>query len=221
MSLTGFSTRPFVIRKQIYTEPQILPALPATALSFVITKKIVPPPSGALDETALSTSQTPAPMASVTAPDETDSQNNSAADRLPLPSASLSFTGPWQESDLVSRLMSEADASPSVVSSSSPTSDAASPSADQSREAAFVSAVLDRVAVSPEIVPASKADGRHRFTLCRSTPGKGSAKAGIGHHLQTVPFPSVFASALQLPVPQKRPKCRSRFSKNGTGPIHR
>jgi septal ring-binding cell division protein DamX len=156
MSLTGISARPFVIRKQIYTEPQILPALPATAFSFVITKKIVPPPSGTLDETALSTSQTPAPMASVTAPDETDFQNNSAADRLPLPSATLSFTGPWQESGLVSKLMSEADASPSVVSASSPTIDAASPSADQSREAAFVSAVLDRVAVSSEIVPASK-----------------------------------------------------------------
>ena len=155
MSLSGFSTRPFVIRKKIYPEPQILPALPATALSFVITKKIVPPPSGALDETALSTSQTPAPMASGTAPDKTYSQNNSAADRLPLPSTSLSFTGPWPESDLVSRLLDEAGASPSFVSASSPTSDAASPPADPSREAAFVSAVLDRVAVSPEIVPAS------------------------------------------------------------------
>jgi len=155
MSLSGFSTRPFVIRKKIYLEPQILPVLPATALSFVITKKIVLPPSGALDETALSTSQTPAPMASGTAPDKTYSQNNSAADRLPLPSTSLSFTGPWPESDLVSRLLDEAGASPSFVSASSPTSDAASPPADPSREAAFVSAVLDRVAVSPEIAPAS------------------------------------------------------------------
>ena len=155
MSLTGFSTRPLVVRKKIYTEPLTLPALPATTFSFVVTKKIVPPPSGSLDETALSTSQTPAPIASGTAPDKTDSQNYSVADRLPLPSASLSFTGPWQESDLVNRLMDEAGASPSFVSASPPTADAAAPSADPLREAAFVSAVLDRVAVSPEIVTAS------------------------------------------------------------------
>jgi cell division septation protein DedD len=155
MSLTGLSTRPFVIRKKIYTEPQIMPALPATAFSFVITKKIVPPPSGSLVETALSTSQTPVPMSSGMATAETASKNNSAADKLPISSASLVFAGPWQGSALLSRLMNEADASPSVASVSVPTTDAASPSADPSREAAFVSAVLDRVAVSPEIVHAS------------------------------------------------------------------
>lgn len=155
MSLTGFSTRPFVIRKKIYAEPQILPALPATTFSFVVTKKIVPPPSGSLDETALSTSPITVPMTSGMATAKTVSRDNSAAEIPPLPSASLSVNKPWQESALISRLMNDADASPSFASASAPPADAASPSADPPREAAFVSAVLDRVAVSPEIVPAS------------------------------------------------------------------
>ncbi|MEN8808149.1 MAG: SPOR domain-containing protein, partial [Desulfobacterales bacterium] len=155
MSLTGFSTRPLVVRKKIYTEHQILPALPATAFSFVVIKKIVPPRSGSLDETALSTPQTPVPMTSGMAPAKPASQYNSTADKLPLSSVPLSFTGPWQESALISRLMSEADASASFSSASAPTADTAAPSADPLREAAFVSAVLDRVAVSPEIVTAS------------------------------------------------------------------
>ncbi|MEN8692068.1 MAG: SPOR domain-containing protein [Desulfobacterales bacterium] len=155
MSLTGFSTRQLVVRKKIHTETPTLPALPATAYSFIVTKKIVPPPSGSSDETDLSASQTLVPVTSGMAPAKTASQNNSAADKLPLPSASLSSNGPWQESALISRLMNEADATPSFVAASAPTAEAASPSADPSREAAFVSAVLDRVTVSPEIVPAS------------------------------------------------------------------
>jgi cell division septation protein DedD len=155
MSLTGFSTRQLVVRKKIHTETPTLPALPATAYSFIVTKKIVPHLSGSSDETDLSASQTLVPVTSDMAPAKTASQNNSAADKLPLPSASLSFSGPWQESALISRLMNEADATPSFVAASAPTADAASPSADPSREAAFVSAVLDRVTVSPEIVPAS------------------------------------------------------------------
>ena len=152
MSLTGFLDRPLVVRKKIYTE---LPTLPATAFSFVVTKKIVPPPSGSLDETDLSTSQTPVAMTSGMAPANTAFQKMSTTDNLPLSSASLSFTGPWQELALISRLMNEADASTSVASVLVPTTDAVSPAADPPREAAFVSAVLDRVSVSPEIVHAS------------------------------------------------------------------
>jgi septal ring-binding cell division protein DamX len=154
MSLTGFSARPLVVRKKI-NEPLTLPALPATAFSFVVTKKIVSPPSTSLDETALSTQQTPVAMTSGMAPAEKASQTNSPDDKLPLSSVPLSFPGPWQESALISRLMSEADASPSASSASAPTTDAASPAADPPREAAFVSAVLDRAAVSPEIVHTS------------------------------------------------------------------
>lgn len=42
MSLTGFSARSLVVRKKINTESLTLPALPANAFSFVVTKKIVP-----------------------------------------------------------------------------------------------------------------------------------------------------------------------------------
>ena len=155
MSLTGFLDRPLVVRKKIYTEPPTLPSLPATAFSSVVTKKIVPLPSGSLAETALSTSQTPVAMTSGMAPAETASQKISTTDKVQLSSASLSFTGPWQESALISRLMNEPDASPSVASVSAPPTDAASPAADPPREAAFVSAVPDRVTISPEIVHAS------------------------------------------------------------------
>ena len=155
ISLTSSLDRPLVVRKKIYTDPPTLPASPATAFSLVITKKIVPPPSGSLDETALSSSQTTVPMSSGMTPAKTDSQNNSTADKLPLISASLSFTAPWQESALISRLMSEAAPSPSVGFALSPPTDPASPAVDPPRVAAFVSAVLDRAAVSPGIVHAS------------------------------------------------------------------
>jgi cell division septation protein DedD len=155
MSLTGFSTGPLVVQKKIHTEPPTLPALPATAYSFIVTKKIVPSSSGSLDETDLSALQTPVPVTSGMAPAKMASQNNSAAKILPQPSGSLLFNGPWQESALISRLMNETDASPSFVSASVPTTDVISPSADLPRETALISAVLDRVTVSSEIVPAS------------------------------------------------------------------
>lgn len=155
MSLTGFTNRPFVVRKKINAEPPTLPAMPATAFSFVVTKKIVLPSSDSSDDTASSTSQTPVHMTSDRAPDKTAFQNNSAPEKLPQPSTSLSFTGRWQQSDLIDRLMDEAGASPSFSSASAQISDAASSSADPPREAAFVSAVPDRLTVSAEIVPAS------------------------------------------------------------------
>jgi len=155
MSLTGSSTRQHVVRRKIHTESPILPALPATAFSFIVTKKIVPPPPHSLEETTLSTSHTMMPMTSDIATAKTTSQDNSAAEIRPLPSVSLSFNGPWPESALISRLMNEADASPSVSSAPGPITDAASLFTGPPRETAFVSAVLDRVTVSPEIVPAS------------------------------------------------------------------
>jgi len=155
MSLTGSSARQLVVRRKIHAEPPILPALPATAFSIIVTKKIVPPPSHSLEETALSTSHTIVPMTSDIGTAKTTSQNNSAAKIPPLPSVSSSFNGQWQKSALISRLMNEADASPSLASASVPITDAASPSAGPPREAALMSAVLDRVTVSPQIVPAS------------------------------------------------------------------
>jgi cell division septation protein DedD len=155
MSLTGSSARQLVVRRKIHAEPPILPALPATSFSIIVTKKIVPPPSHSLEETALSTSHTIVPMTSDIATAKTTSQNNSAAKIPPLPSVSSSFNGQWQKSALISRLMNEADASPSLASASVPITDAASPSAGPPREAALMSAVLDRVTVSPQIVPAS------------------------------------------------------------------
>ena len=133
-------------------------------------------------------------MASGMAPDKTDSQNTSAADRLPLPSASLSFTGLRQESDLVSRLLDEAGASPSFVFASPSTIDAASPSADPPGEAAFVSAVLDRVAVSPEIVPASSrtADTASPFAdqpQEKETPTPASASESAAIYKRPPPLP--------------------------------
>ena len=155
MSLSGFSARQLVIRKKIQAKPPTLPAMPATAFSFIVTKKIVPPRSGSLDETVLSMSQTPVALPSGMAAAKTAFQDNSAAEIPPLPSVSSSFNGQWQKSALIIRLMNEADASPSFASASAPTADAASPSADHHREAAYVSAVLDRVTISPEIVHAS------------------------------------------------------------------
>ena len=205
MSLSGFSTRPFVIRKKIDTGPQILPALPATAFVFVVSKKIVPPPSGPLDETAVSSLQTPAPMASGTAPDKTDSWNNSAADRLSLPSASLSLEDRWQESNLVIRLMDEAGASPSFVSALPPTTAVASPSADPPREATIVSAVLDRAAVSPEIVPASNrtADtgssfADHSQEKEAPTPVSASESAAIYKRSPSLPYSLQLSSCRSL-----------------------
>ncbi|MGW8186084.1 MAG: SPOR domain-containing protein [Desulfobacterales bacterium] len=156
MSLSGSSARQIVVRRKIQTESPTLPALPATAYSYVITKKIVRPPSGSLDQSALSTSQTPVPMTSGTAPAKTASQGTSAAEILTLSSASLSFNGPWRESTLISSLMNEADASPSLASASAPIIEADLPSAGPPRETAFVSAVLDRVTVSPQLAPAPK-----------------------------------------------------------------
>jgi cell division protein FtsN len=223
MSLTGFSTRPFVIRKKIYAEPQILPALPATAFSFVVTKKIVPPPSGSLDETALSAPQTSVPMTSGTAPAKTASQNNSTADKLPLSSVPLSSTDPWQESALISRLMSEANASPSFSSASAPTDDAAAPSADPPREAAFVSAVLDRVAVSPEIVTASNrtADtaspyGDQPLEREAPTPISASKSAAISKQTPSLPYSLQLSSCRSFKNAQN---AASDFRKMGLDPF--
>ena len=155
MSLTGSSARQLVVRRKIHAEPPILPALPATAYSFIVTKKIVPPPSDWLDQTAFSTTHVVIPMTSGIATAKTTSQNNSAAEILSQPSVSSAFNEQWRKSALISRLMNEADASPSLSSASAPSTDAASPSAGPPREAALMSAVLDRVTVSPRIVPAS------------------------------------------------------------------
>jgi cell division septation protein DedD len=155
MSLTGSKARQLVVRRKIHAEPPILPALPAIAYSFIVTKKILPPPSDSLDQTTLSTTHAIMPMTSGIATAKTTSQNNSAAEILSLPSVSSAFNGQLRKSALLSRLMNEADASPSLASASAPITDAASPSAGPPREAALMSAVLDRVTVSPEIVPAS------------------------------------------------------------------
>ena len=155
MSLTGSSDRRLVVRRKINAEPPILPALPAIAYSFVVAKKIVLPPSGSLHETALSTSQTPVPMTSDMTAADTASQNISAAEILSPPTASLSLHGPWRESAFIGRLMNEAAASAFLASVSSPIANATSPSADPPRDAAFMSATLDRVTVSPQLVPAS------------------------------------------------------------------
>ena len=155
MSLTGSSARQIVVRRKIHAEPPILSALPATVYSVIVTKKIVPPPSDSLDQTALSTSHAIMPMTSGIATAKTTSQNNSAAEILSLPSVSSAFNGQWRKSALISRLMNEAGASPSLPTASAPITDADSPSAGPPREAALMSAVLDRVIVSPQIVPAS------------------------------------------------------------------
>jgi septal ring-binding cell division protein DamX len=155
MSLAGIFDRALVVRKKIYTESQTLAAMPATAFSFVVTKKIVFPPPGSSDETALSTSQPPVPTAGETAPAKTVSSDNSAADGLPPPSDSFSLDGPWQGSDLISRLTNEAEVSSSITSASAPATNGASRPEDPARRAAFVSAVLDRDAVFPEIAPLS------------------------------------------------------------------
>ncbi len=154
MSLTGSSGQRLVVRRKIHTNPPILPALPAIAYSFVVAKKIVLPPSGSLDQTDLSASQTPVPMTSAVTPADTAS-HHSAAEIPSPPTASLSFDGPWRESAFTGRLMNEAAASPFLASASSPIKNAASPTADPPREAAFMGATLDRVTVSPQRVPAS------------------------------------------------------------------
>lgn len=221
MSLTGFSARPLVVRKKINTES--LPALPMTAFSFVVTKKIVPPPSGALVETALSTSQTPVPMSSGMATAETASRNKSTADKLPIPSASLLLAGPWHGSAFVSRLMSEADASPSVASVSVPPTDAVSPAADPPRETAFVSAVLDRVAVSPEIVPASNrtADtgspsGDQPQERKVSTPISASKSVAISRQTPSLPYSLQLSSCRSLKNAQN---AAADFRKMGLDPF--
>jgi cell division septation protein DedD len=155
MSLTGSSARQLVVRRKIHAEPPILPALPATAFSIVVTKKIVPPPSHSVQETALSTPHAIVPMDSDRATAKTASPSNSAPEILPLPPASFWFNGLLQESALISQLMSQADASPSLASAGAPITEAVSSSVDPPREVAFVSAVLDRTGVSPQVVPAS------------------------------------------------------------------
>jgi septal ring-binding cell division protein DamX len=223
MSLTGLSARPLVVRKKIYTEPPTLPALPATAFSFVVTKKIVPTPSGSLDETALSTSQTPVPMSSGMTPAKTASQKISTSDKRPHSSAILSFTDRWQESALISGLMSEADASPSFDSASAPPTDAASPAADPPRKAAAVSAVLDRVAVSPATLPASNwtADagspsGDQPQEREAATPISVSKTAAISKQTPSLPYSLQLSSCRSLENAQN---AAADFRKMGLDPF--
>jgi len=215
MSLTGSSARRLVVRRKIHAEPPILPALPATAYSFVVTKKIVLPPSGSLDQTALSTSQTPVPMTSGLAP----------AKIPPLPSVSLSFNGQWQKSALISRLMNEADASPSLASASAPITDAASASADPAREAAFMSAVLERVTVSPQLAPASKRtvntelpSGNHLPEREAPTPMTASKPITLSKQTPSLPYSLQLSSCRSL---ENARNAAADFSQEGSGPIHR
>ncbi len=153
MSFTGFSARPVVVRKKIDLEQ---PTLSATAFSFVVTRKIVPAPFGSSSATTSSPVQLPAPMTRAPAPENTVSPNKPVADALPLPAVPFPFAYRWRESNLISRLGDETDASRSLSIAAAPTSAAASPSGPLLQETAAVSAVRDRPGISPMIEPASK-----------------------------------------------------------------
>jgi cell division septation protein DedD len=142
MSFTGFSARPAVVRKKI---DLVQPTLSATAFSFVITRKITPAPFGSSREAV-----------SAPAPEKTVPPNKPVADALPLPAVPFPFADRWWESNLISRLGNETDASRSLSIAAAPTSAAASPSGPLLQETAAVSAVRDRPGVSPMIEPASK-----------------------------------------------------------------
>ena len=119
--------------------------------------------------------------------------------------------------------MNEADASPSFASASAPITDAASPFADPPREAAFVSAVLDHVTISPEIVHAStwtantgSSSGDRPEVQEAPTPISASKSVTISKQTPSLPYSLQVSSCRSL---ENARNAAADFRKKGLDPF--